>query len=527
MPNHCNKPMVKDGKEHGKQRYKCRVCGARPRLDTKPYEAALNKCAGNISQAAKLLKVPITEMREIASDLDLYHRRVKKSKRYIITSAQVCTPVFDKFLDSLETYAEMNKAEIIIIPFRYKNPTSIFNTKNTVWWDERVIPYLCDTRFKINDNLVVMSDIKIIPTALDPLSGLEEISGKRSCIFGHASLALKTVPVRSGEMPKIICTTGTVTKRNYTDSKQGKRGEFHHVHSAQLVEVQGDMFHVRQLNACSDGSFIDLDWEYLSSGEAYPAAPPWIVLGDLHHHAVCSKVITGTRKLVQKLNPEGLVLHDALDFYSRNHHHRGEPFINLAKYRGGLESIKKEIEALFTDLVKWFGTDRKMVFPYSNHPAALAKWIKESDWKTDPVNAEFYLETALAMVRSTVMRGHKSHTVDPFAYWGRKLLGEQGVFLGPNDNYTVNKIAVDMHGHIGANGARGGTVKAFSKLATKNITGHGHGPGIHHGGYRVGTSSVMDQEYVNGPSSWLNTHCLIYPNGKRTLINFINGKCGV
>ena len=44
------------------------------------------------------------------------------------------------------------------------------------------------------------------------------------------------------------------------------------------------------------------------------------------------------------------------------------------------------------------------------------------------------------------------------------------------------------------------------------------------GVYQVGTSSRLKLEYNSGPSSWLHTHCCIYPNGKRTLITIIDGQ---
>lgn len=520
----CNTEMQTEGAD----RYRCDVCGVRPRHSAmqKRYQKALTQTDGDHKRAAYLLNIDVREFSSNLNELnlDLFHRKVKAVKRYIITAAQCNTPVFDKFLNTLELYAAENQAELIIIPLRYKNPTSVWSNE-APWWDRRVIPYLCDSRVELCKNLIVMADIKTVPTATDPLSGFEELSGKRSAIYGHTSLALRTVPVSAGEMAKIIATTGAVTKRNYTDSKAGKKGEFHHVHSAQAVEISDDVFHIRQLNATSDGSFIDLEWEYRQDG-IYEAGPCGLVLGDWHDHAhsgmVLSATFTAKKSLVKRLKPELLVWHDVFDHYRRNHHHRGRPFINLAKHRGGCTNVREELEIMFKRVSELAG-GIKSVFPFSNHPAALSRWIEEADWKTDPENAEFYLETALAMVRSTEMRGHKSHTVDAFAHWG-SILFPQGIYLGPNDGYDYRGIKVDMHGHIGANGAKGGTVKAFAKLADKTVTGHGHGAGIHHSAYRVGTSSVYDQEYVAGPSSWLNTHCIIYANGKRSLINIINGE---
>jgi hypothetical protein len=87
----------------------------------------------------------------------------------------------------------------------------------------------------------------------------------------------------------------------------------------------------------------------------------------------------------------------------------------------------------------------------------------------------------------------------------------------------VEGIECGLHGHYGANGGKGG-LKSFARIGVKTITAHAHTPGIEEGAYRVGTSTKLTRGYTHGPSSWLQTHCLIYPNGKRTLINIIDGK---
>jgi hypothetical protein len=80
-----------------------------------------------------------------------------------------------------------------------------------------------------------------------------------------------------------------------------------------------------------------------------------------------------------------------------------------------------------------------------------------------------------------------------------------------------------MHGDKGASGQRG-SIAGFSNLVDKVVVGHSHTPGIIGGAYQVGTSSRLKLDYTSGPSSWMNTHCLVYTSGKRQLINVINGK---
>ena len=83
-----------------------------------------------------------------------------------------------------------------------------------------------------------MSDVKIQPTATNPMSGLAGMSGVNSCVFGSPKVQLEMIPVLEGNKPKMMLTTGAVTLMNYTDSKSGKKGEFHHVFGFAIVEIK-------------------------------------------------------------------------------------------------------------------------------------------------------------------------------------------------------------------------------------------------------------------------------------------------
>jgi hypothetical protein len=82
-----------------------------------------------------------------------------------------------------------------------------------------------------------MSDVKIQPTATNPMSGLQGMSGINSCIFGSPKVQMEMIPVLEGNKPKMMVTTGAVTIMNYTDSKSGKKGEFHHTLGFVVVEI--------------------------------------------------------------------------------------------------------------------------------------------------------------------------------------------------------------------------------------------------------------------------------------------------
>lgn len=504
LPTGCpkcgGKKLHKKGKaESGRTRWKCGDCGHRT---TNPVVAA-----------------PVVEFID----------RLPKSERYVITSAQNATPIHKPFLEALHRYCKRMNAQLIVIPFRYKNPTSSWtaNNEHDEWWAPELVPHLYDGRFDIGRSLTVLADIKVQPTAVSPLTGLESITHDRSGIIGHPKVELRTIPTPQRSLPKIMTTTGAVTLENYTDTKAGKKGAFHHTIGAVIVEVDGNIFHQRHISALKDGSFIDLDLAVTKDGTSKAPPAAGLVMGDTHvdfvDPAVVKATFAGKGSIVQRLDPEHLVWHDLLDFYSCNHHHRGNPFTAVAKHKAGAGNVANEVDRACA-FVDTHGKGRKNVLVPSNHPDALARWIREADWRSDPENAEFYLETALEMVRGAEMYHGGARTIDPFHYWARKKINADTSYLHRGDSFTIKGIEVSQHFDLGANGARG-NIKAFSRIGVKSVGGHSHSPGICEGAHQVGTSTYLDLEYSGGGlSSWLNTHEVIYANGKRTLVNVINGK---
>src|SRR5690606_27759208 len=96
-------------------------------------------------------------------------------------------------------------------------------------------------------------------------------------------------------------------------------------------------------------------------------------------------------------------------------------------------------------------------------------------------------------------------------------------FLREDESFVVVDIEKGMHGHLGANGARG-TPKTFTRAGAKSTTGHTHTAQIIDGAYVAGTTSKMDMGYNKGLSSWSHSHVVTLPNGKRQVITMHNGK---
>lgn len=454
-------------------------------------------------------------------------RENAEGRRFVITAAQNATPVHRGFMASLEHYCREHDATLLVIPYRYKNPNSLHSSGDDEWWHASIARYLCAERVMLNQNLVVLGDIKIQATSTQPINGLTTETGLQSAILGHPRRALRTVAMPQGKYPKQVFTTGAITTENYTDTKLGKRGHSGHCIGAVVVEVGPRTFHHRQLTACEDGSFIDLRHEYTPDGvrEAGPALG--LVMGDSHIDHIDPTVVSATftdhNSICQAMNPERLVWHDMLDSHSISHHNERDPVLKVAKALRNQNSIEAEIARALGFIDTHTPHYARNVIPASNHNEHLARWVRDNakDPARDPTNVIFWAH----LFSESIKHETAGTYFDPLEYVARNQLGvyKKTKFLRRDEAFNVGGFGVDNHGDLGPNGARGSLMN-LSKMGLDIVIGHGHGPGIEGQCIQVGTSSKMRLGYNRGPSSWLHTHFLIYPNGKGTLINIIDGE---
>jgi len=171
--------------------------------------------------------------------------------------------------------------------------------------------------------------------------------------------------------------------------------------------------------------------------------------------------------------------------------------------------------------------DTRNIFVPSNHNDFLREWVENTDPRRDPENGNFWCRVFLDIIDSPNTKWTPSGVTveDAFAHLAKKRLKSTGraTFLRRDQPYQIRDIEVAYHGDKGSGGAPG-SISGFAKIGVRSIIGHTHAPGIKAGAYQVGTSSRLDLTYATGgPSGWLNSHCVIYPNGKRSLINVIDG----
>ncbi len=483
-------------------------------------------------------------------------------KRYIISSAQNNTEPHTKFLDNLEAYAAFLHAEIMVCAFSYNKiayanarplvprPEAKADPRASLVYTERVKPYIVnmgprETRsILLAPDLLLCGELDILPTAAEPMRGLDGYGGgTTSIIVPHSKIALKSVATAKGDDPKFIYTTGTTTRRNYIQRLSGQKAEFHHSYGALIVEVDSEgSWWVRQLNAKDDGSFEDCpegaegtvevrDGTVLQGGRVEA-----ISLGDVHASEIDEDVAQSIwssegwnddYSIVDALEPKYQFLHDLLSFRSRSHHDRKDPAKMLAKHFLGVgqDSVAQEV-AVTADIMHMAARDFcRLVVVNSNHDRHGERWINEADWREDPVNAVFLLEAQLAQAVAIVEAAGRDEMTDwQFHEWALKRAGcPDALFLKRDEGFRIcGNIECGWHGDEGPNGSRG-TTRAFKNVGVRVNKGHDHTAAIMDNVYSAG-ACARSYGYQHGPGSHSVSHIITYRNGKRQIVTYRNNR---
>ena len=444
---------------------------------------------------------------------------VKYGKRFVITSIQNNTPTNIEFLRALELYCNHNYAELIVIPLTYEG-----NQYPELTWDIDK-DYICTETFSLNNMITVLGNMNVIATAQNPISTLETLSKGTSLIVPHNQLQLKSLPVTGKSQSVVLCSTGTISHQNYPQNKTGRKALFNHSNSALFLDFESDIYHIRVLNCDENNGFYDIGGYYTGNSFESLEYVDALITGDEHIIVKSDEVMAATYtrwdSIVNVLKPKVIVRHDVLDCFTISHHHVKDHFIQYSKFTVGINKIEDELHETIKFIEDTTPNFSETYLVSSNHHDHLKRWLTEADPKREPWNAKIFHKLTLMMLEEIDKNAIISNP-DPFKLYCESL-GSSIRFIGRTESFKIHDIELSNHGDRGANGSRG-SLSQFSKLADKVVIGHSHTPGIDKGAYCVGCCTSKDLEYVSGPSSWMNTHCIIYPNGKRQLINIINGK---
>lgn len=488
---------VKKGKEYTvsgiKQRYKCK------------------SCSSNFYDYSNPTNIPKT----ISS----------KKTTWVITSAINDTPVNYNLLKTLKSYCLYNDAELMVIPIKYHMDQLNYS------WSDSILEYIVDTNIQLLNDLKVLAHINVSPTTANPLSGFDAFSKGCSLIIPSPQIMMKTVAINHVAKPAILYTTGCITEPLYTSSKAGEKAVFNHSFAALVVEQDDeiDSFHIRVLNSDASGEFYDIDKFYSGYTIEDNTRIPGIVLGDEHVAHIDASVESATfdpGQICDTLNPEYIIRHDILDFYSASHHHKNDFFTNYKKYIKDTNNVSVELEYTLKYILDTTPDTSVSVIVDSNHNQHLDTWLNSIDIRREPWNAKLFHKLMYLKLESI----DADDTCGAFELWcndkfktADSNIGDKIIFIENTESFKMFDIELGLHGDRGLNGSRGSSAQ-FSRLGEKTIVGHSHSPAIYNGCYTVGHSSVSKLEYNKGPSSWHQAHCIIQPNGKRQLIFITKGK---
>jgi hypothetical protein len=509
----CGKKMWKHrGRaQSGRLRYICRSCRASTTASsTEEYE---ERAGGGYDEA--VVEANNQRVRDLVR---------KGQKRWVVTCAQNNTRTHQG-LQALKNYCAETGAELLIIPIHYKN-VSLYTASQQYKksWPADLQVHMVDAHLSLGGGVEVAAELKIEATASRPLSGMQALGGPKWQIIGSPKVLMEPVATPSDLPPKRLYTTGAITVRNYSKTKRGAVAEFHHSVGALVVEVDGRESFVRHLGI-SGKSLFDV-----AGGKLREYGPDWVkdhdriaalTTGDEHvkfHSKSVFKGTYGPNGMATKLRPKYIVRHDVLDGYAGSHHHEKDPVIQFKKFHRGDDDYRAELDQVVRFIDDTTPEDAVNLMVDSNHHDHLLQWLNRVDANKDHRNALLITELQ-ALVRVAAMNGDD---VPALALYCRDKLKSDTRWLDRNKPFIIKGVDYSQHGDIGVNGSRG-SAASISKTTYKTVIGHSHTARIVDGCYQVG-HSASDLEYARGMGTWTHTHCIQYPDGKRTLIDIRKGR---
>ena len=437
---------------------------------------------------------------------------------YFLTHAVERTPVHAGLWRNVKAYARKLDAQIRVHLGLYKNRNNPYEADpaKEAWWDPAFTGYDVAGMLRLNSNAAFAADVRIVPTAQNPLSGLQLHGGHASVIFPHTRQHLRTYPAGNSKYAKVHATTGAVTLPNYSDTKLGIKAHDHHIHGFMIVEVVDDkIFHVRNVNArSSDGAFVDSARGFLVSDGKVSEAPPaqCLRIGDSHAHEQDEQAIRAVIDIRETNEPARVIVDDIYSHSVAGHRVERDGWRFKARAHRAGKTVSDELTEAFELMHRLGATD----VMHSNHHDHLDEWLANVDARHDPANVLMWA----ALLGSVAMTDRPA--IECAAEW--HTWAARPRFWRRGERCVIDGVRHD-HGHEGFGGARG-TASQWHKAGCKVTTAHAHSEIIRDGHYQVGhTSDASKHHYADETkSNWSQSVIVQDCLGKRQLIRLIDGE---
>lgn len=475
-------------------------------------ERAIAREAAREEKAAKLAAMPI------ATGFQSLSEKIQSlpAGRYVLSAAQNNTLPDMAALGAILKFCEVNGASLLLGRLTYnKAGFQQPGVEQETWYAPELEPYLVKGEIIDLGGKYFLADANVIPTATWPTSNMDGNSPAGVDVFIPATkMELRVSAAGKHDKTKIVASTGCLTQRNYILRKTGAKAAASHCIGALYVDTFNNIVRHLEIMPDCDGFFDYGGWysadgyRSLETGDVAAFQP-----GDIHAEKVEQVNLESVKDHILWLQPENVIVHDLLDFSSRNHHNIKDPFFLLEQYNRN-NTVEQDLQAMANVLDIIADNNGVTHVIESNHDLAIDTWLKNTDWRGDPINAVTYLECATAKAKG----GSSFNTLQwAYEYIGQGSYPDSIRFHQTDDPLSIAGVDMSNHGHNGINGSRG-SPKQFAALGRPMNTGHTHSPSIYGRVYTAGVTAALEMGYNKGASSWAIAHVVTYSNGQRQII---------
>lgn len=462
-----------------------------------------------------LFDVVLTEGELIFTDqrADSVKDVIKQNTRFFISTIVSGAPKFEAGMKAISTWKKKVRGVSLFLPCADPAAETVSAGVSEFLGENLVIEQV-----DLNSNIGIET-IRLSAKQINPTTGLGRFGQRnKSFIFASPKQSLEYVPVGNNAIPHALMSTGAITLPDYgTDRYMSKRTAFiadhDHVMGGVIVEVASDKtYHFRHVEFNADGSFSDLGVRYYPDGKVVKAPVSVMTLGDWHTGHTSEMVRETTFKMIAEFKPENLVLHDFMDGSSVNVHVTNQT-ITKAKIKA--PSILEEGAMLRADLLQFSkcSSIKNVYVVKSNHDIWIDRYLEAGAYLHDSRNLRTALQLAIQKIDGIDM---VKALVDISGGAVPKVQ-----YLKRDQDLIFNKVQYGAHGdHM----HKGLSYDQAERAYGSATIGHRHTAGKRRGINVVGTSTALRESYATGPISWTHTHEIMGEDGKRQLINVIDGK---
>lgn len=437
---------------------------------------------------------------------------VKPENYIILSSAYQALPNY-KLLDSIDALASEYDAKILNIPIKYRKQ------------DEPILhPRIRDYGIVHNEvNLsknVIVKNFRVRPQSIEPTTGLKRMAkANKTTIFGSPKQRWVSM-ANDKDLPKILCTTGFVTRPNYKDGYViSDKAMLDHKYGFMFCQLNGrSKFQLHPVQSLKNGKFAFNKKIYHGKTVSSEEQSEALVFGDTHAIVVDPKVHKTNQQMLRHYKPKKLFLNDLFDGYTVNHWNQGKQVDMWKDYVVSGLDLEKELKITYKvllDYVKHMPKNGQVYVVKSNHDLRLDRWVNEARYIREPQNTVLGHKLFLAMTDGKdLLRTALEEVVGS--------IPDNVTFLSEDEFMRVRGYTI-AHGHEKVSGGRS-SQRTLEHIHGKSITAHTHTVQSLRDTHTIGTNTLLHQRYMHGYSGQMHCNGIITSIGTYQQMNIIDGK---